>query len=110
MTTFTKHSDQPLIYHFNFQESLDATYQLASILFTPSVLTNSAGITLNLEKTSDTPSVFNHSFFQTFDGFDGENNITITISTAYANGHITTHQELGTHIERPILKNRLQSK
>lgn len=104
MTTFTKTSDQPLTYQFSLQENLDATYQVASISYTPNVEENSAGITLNLEKISDTPAILNHLFTQEMDELNGDININITISTVDANGQVITHQETGTHIERPVPK------
>lgn len=106
MITFTKHSDLPLTYRFNVQENLNATYQVVSTLFTPDILENSAKITLNLEKITNTPSALNHSFFHVIDELDSEKNIVIKISTADNNGNIITHQESSTHIQRPIPKKR----
>jgi hypothetical protein len=106
MTTIIKHSNEPLAFQITFQEDLDATYQLVDMSFIPNKAENSAQITLNLEKISDTPSPFNHSFTQKMNELDGGLDITITVSTSNTNGPIITHQEGGTHIERPIRKNR----
>ncbi|MCC6725789.1 MAG: hypothetical protein IT258_14865 [Saprospiraceae bacterium] len=104
MLTINKTSDQPLTYQINLQEALDATYQVSNVSYTPNVGENSAKITLNLEKISDTSATFNYSFPQVMDELNGNTNMTIKISTVNANGQIITHQETGTHIERPVPK------
>lgn len=106
MTKITKHSTQPLAFQIIFEESLDATYQLVDVSFIPNAVGNSAGITLILDKISDVPSSFSHSFIQEMSELDGSSDITITVSTSNNNGPIITHQEGGTHIERPLRKNR----
>lgn len=104
MLTINKTSAQPLTYQISLQENLDATYQVANISYTPNVEENSAKITLNLENISATPAIFNYSFPQIMDELNGDTNIAIAISTVNANGQIITHQETGTHIERPVPK------
>ena len=102
MLVITKHTDQPLSYLIELEESLNSSYQLVNVEFIPNVMENSAQIILNLEIDSNTPSVFQHSFIQTFNGFNGDENITILISMKTADGQVVTHQESGTHIRRPL--------
>ena len=102
MTNIIKHPNEPLTYLVDIEENFNSIYQLVSIEFIPNAIENSAQIVLNLEEDSSTPSIFKHTFYQSFNGFNGEKNIRILISMKTTDGKVITHKETGTHIKKPF--------